>query len=180
MRNRGNLLFGLYRSAQGEVRQSLERELIKEMKHFGYAICAKKLRDRRPDIVNQAIQQALRAQSGFRGDSTFFTWYHHIVENLCSSYLRKKQQLAEVQLEEQADEKIAGEPTFEITPKLTLEFLTAKLKPRDQRIIRLKVEGYTDQEIAHRLGVGREQFRNRWQYIKRKIKYQIKGEKNAV
>src|SRR5581483_5116600 len=89
-------LFEKWRQSSGEQKELLLNELVKLLQRHAYAICWLKLGERRPDIVNQAIWQAIKAADGFKGESSFSTWFHAIVKNLCNSSLRHKQRHSKI------------------------------------------------------------------------------------
>lgn len=48
------------------------------------------------DLAQEAFIKIYRSLSTFRGESSFNTWLHHVVANVCRDYLRKQQRRIQV------------------------------------------------------------------------------------
>jgi len=104
------------------------------------------------DVVQEAFLRALKAQQGFRSESSVPTWLHAIVVNVSIDVLRQRQR-REVGLP--VGEWRASRYSRDFTAALTLERAWRTLTRRQRTIWYLyAVEGFTHAEIASRLAIG--------------------------
>jgi len=103
------------------------------------------------DVVQEAFLRALKAQRGFRSESSLPTWLHAIVVNLSLDVLRQQQRRG-VQLP--AGEWRERGYSRDLTAAITLERAWRALTRRQRTIWYLySVQGFTHAEIASRLAI---------------------------
>ena len=104
------------------------------------------------DVVQEAYLSALKAQRGFRSESSVPTWLHAIVVNLSIDVLRQRQRRGvHLPVREWRDSGYSRD----FTAAITLERAWRTLTRRQWTIWYLHtVEGFTHAEIASRLAVG--------------------------
>lgn len=161
-----NELFAAWRSADPENRADLEVELVKALRKHATALCWTFLGENVPEVVDTAVMQAILYSHNFRGDALFSTWFYHVVNNQCKSYLRKKivARRREVALDEDGMYPApASEPDFDVAREIE------RLAPLDQKIVALKKEGLSEQEIAQTLAINWRTVNRRWDRLKKKL-----------
>lgn len=141
-----------------------------ETRNYVYAVAMKYVRDEdaAADVAQDAMLLAHRHRDSFRGDARFTTWLYRITATTALMYLRRKRRLArEVPasgstdedgtsvLESRPDghaspeEEVAGDELF-----ARVRARVARLGAKYQPIFWMRyLEGYTETEIAERLGL---------------------------
>lgn len=164
-----NAVFALWRMEEDPKRkEELQGMLIKLLTKHGYAVCWQMLQEHRPDVVNGAIHRTLASAKDFRADSKFSTWYQAIVKHACMSVLRRKIKDRNTLAPEEEAEGIQASGDIEVS--ILLEELVRKAPVEDQKFVRLKFEGYSDEEIAKELGLEAKQIRKKWFHLKRRLR----------
>jgi len=82
----------LVRRAQADDTRATE-ELIRRYQQKAYAIVARMCDDdeqEAQDLTQEAFLRAFRNLKGFRGKSSFYTWFYRVVVNTCLDGRRKK------------------------------------------------------------------------------------------
>lgn len=124
-----------------------------------WAVALRTMRD--PDDAADAVQDALvnayRAVSTFRGDAEVSTWLHRIVVNACLDRLRRARPTAELPDDDaMADTQLAVAPdeVSRLEDRLRLRAALDAL-PQAQRlaVLLVDVEGFSITETADLLGV---------------------------
>lgn len=100
------------------------------------------------DCITDSIIDILKGISNFKGESLFSTWVTSLTLNVCYHAQQEVIDRNEVPL----NENQSNDPIFSLDNKLTMKTLIQKLAPEDQELIRLKLEGYENQEIAEKFG----------------------------
>jgi RNA polymerase sigma-70 factor (ECF subfamily) len=167
MEREEDLVFARWRESQREGKQELEQELVRLLQRHAHAVCYLMLREHRPDLVNQAILQALRAEESFRGDSKFSTWFHAIVRNACLNVLKQKQARRETSLDDCPELSVENSEAQE--SRMDIEHLLEDLSERDKALVQYKIEGLGPSEIAVKLGIRPDDVRKRWMETKQRL-----------
>lgn len=141
-------------------------ELLRLLRRHAFAVCWIKLKEKRPDIVNQAVWRVLQEGDTFKGDSAFSTWFQAIVQNMCTDTQRSGARKAEVSIEG------LNLPATKsgIEAKIELQQLSKGLKARQQMLVKLKLKGLNDAEIGRVLGINELAVRHSWTRTKEKIR----------
>lgn len=145
-------------------------DLVTELRRHAFSVCWQRVPDHRDEfggIVNASIWRAVSKSGSFRGDARFGTWFHRIVLNECNRVLRGKQDNPEESLE-----TITEELGTEADPEKTILFreLVEGLGAEDQRLIALRLGGYSEEEIASRLGITGNAVGVRWSRLKERMR----------
>jgi RNA polymerase sigma-70 factor (ECF subfamily) len=110
--------------------------------------------DRAEDVTSQVFLKALRGLPGYRSGS-FRGWLYRIARNAIADSYRRQPPVA-------AGEALAGQPAPEPGPlalteareaREELQRIINRLSGTQQAIIRLRLDGYSGQEIADQLGM---------------------------
>ena len=147
---------------------NLSPELGDEERNYVYAVAMKYVKDEEAaaDIAQDALLLAHRHRGSFRGDSRYSTWLYRIAATTALMYLRKKRRRAlelfspasndeeafpdHANLDELGpDEEVAGREALQLIRRRLGE-----LGDKYERIFWMRyLEGYTETEIAERLGL---------------------------
>ena len=157
----------LVRSAQrGDMKafEQLVRTWEKQVYNMAFSACGS--REDAADISQEVFLRLYRALPGFRGDSSFSTWLHRIVANICLDFLRKKARMREeplIILREDGSEALCDLPDVRYSPETELEKRQLReavnralltLTPEHRMIVVLReLEGLTYEEIAEALSL---------------------------
>ncbi|HEY3357921.1 MAG TPA: sigma-70 family RNA polymerase sigma factor [Polyangia bacterium] len=138
-----------------------EREFV-----YGVALKYLKNEEDAQDVTQEALILAHRHREKFRGDSRFTTWLYRIAATTALMHLRKQRRRPPpLPMASSADGEVTdldpatAEPSAEerLTAAQQLARCDASLMemgPRYREVFRLRfVEGYTEDEIAERLGL---------------------------
>jgi RNA polymerase sigma-70 factor, ECF subfamily len=106
------------------------------------------------DAVQDALLNAFRRASSFRGNAAVTTWLHRIVVNACLDRMRQSASRPSVAWAEEFDPPSSGsDPGTRAAIRLDVEAALATL-PDDQRVavVLVDMEGYPVAEVAQLLG----------------------------
>jgi RNA polymerase sigma-70 factor (ECF subfamily) len=134
--------------------------------NFVHGVVMRYLRDEQEaaDVTQEALLRAFSHQDGFRGDSRFTTWLYRIAATTSLMHLRQRRRArvnvpaepVESELREDPDHPQASPEDLSVCAE-TARHCAATLAQMDVRyheVFRLRfLEGHTDQEVAHRLGI---------------------------
>lgn len=118
------------------------------------------------ELITDIVTKAFERESQFRGDSKFTTWFYRLAYNTTLHAIGKEHRRREWSLESFPEMGATMEPELAIY----LEQLSKLLQPRDQMILRGKLVGSTDEELAAELGLELEGLRSRWKRLKRLLR----------
>ena len=108
------------------------------------------------DLTQEVFLQVHRKLGSFRGESAFPTWLHRVAVNTVLMHLRRKCNLLEEPMSEEATEGRARQSGEEVElnlDRIHLERSIAALPPGYRSVFVLHdVEGYDHQEIADLVG----------------------------
>ena len=148
----------------------LSPNLGEQERAFVFAVAMKYVKDEEAaaDVTQEALLSAYRHRDQFRGDSRYSTWLYRVAATSALMYLRKRRRLARellipihptdddatpvLQLADPAptpEERVAASQVFTIIDK---KLAGLGEKYRDIFWLRFR-EGFTEPEIAHRLGL---------------------------
>jgi RNA polymerase sigma factor (sigma-70 family) len=167
-----NAALAAFQAATDFNRPELENELIQSLEHYATRIVAIKLHDSRPEIVNQAVQMALAQLSDFKGTSKFSTYFFTIVQNLCFGELRRKIESKETLFSDLVEHKVEGLASYELDgdERMIIDRICKTLSKDDNLLLQLKMEGYTNAEIALRLSSTASAIESRWRRLCKKLR----------
>ena len=173
-----NLVFEAWREATDEDKPKYLPKLVRLLQQHAYAVCWQRLGEKRKDLVNDAVWQALNKSNGFRGDSQFSTWFQTIITNLCNGALRKKEQRAEVSIEDLSHTELLEfekHTSYEMPlDNLLMEQALKGIVGEEREIVDLKMKGMTNEEIAKELELQLSQVKTLWLRLKLRIKENLK------
>lgn len=106
------------------------------------------------DLLSETFVNAIKSIENFRGQSSVKTWLFSIARNLWIQRLRKEKHTVEYNdlLELYVSDSIADRLITVETAKRFKELLIQK-DERTQRIVNMRVEGYSFKEIAHEVNI---------------------------
>lgn len=161
-----NVVFAQWKSAPADEKVKYLPRLLRLLRAHAFAVCWIKLKENRPDIVNQAVWRVLSRKDEFEGKSSFSTWFQAIVQNLCTDVHRTNVRKAEVTIEG------LNLPATKsgVEAKIELEQLSKGLKDRQKLLVKLKLKGLNDAEIGRVLGINELAVRHSWTRTKEKIR----------
>lgn len=162
-----NVVFNQWKNAPEDEKQKYVPHLLRLLRRHAFAVCWIKLKEQRPDIVNDAIWRVMQQAGNFKGESSFSTWFQAIVQNLCTDSQREVGRQKEVGLEEVGDVAVTRNG---VEAKIELEQLTKGLKARQKLLVKLKMKGLNDEEISKILGMQELAVRHSWGRVKEKIR----------
>jgi len=87
-RSADNLLIEQFRSGDNRAFEEIVRRYRDKAHGLAYHLLGN--REDAEDISQEAFVIVYRKISGFRGESSFQTWFYRIVVNLCHSHLRRR------------------------------------------------------------------------------------------
>jgi len=120
------------------------------------------------DAIGEAICHIWGMLPNYKPDlGTFSTWAGTIIKNKLVDYFRRNKRRNEIGLSEGM---AAYEPHRNIDDKLTLKQLISKLSKEDQRFVKMKLERYTDEEVAQSFNKNIQWVWNKWHRLKNKMK----------
>jgi len=152
-----NELYQQWQDAAPESKEECLAKLVAALRVYAKKIIWIRLQKSVPELEAKAIWQAIH--SPFREDSKFTTWYHVILRNLCMDYLRDKlRHSVEVPLEE---ESLTGELENETIARMDFQKAAKQLGVEENKLLKLLVDGYTEEEIAELEGVSHQQINRR-------------------
>lgn len=136
-------------------------------REFVYGVAMKYLKDEEEarDVTQDAMLLAYRHKDSFRGDSRFTTWLYRIAATTALMHLRKRRRSPQVLApNSNDDENLQAEPrSNEPSPEEmsssseAMEQCERSLSVMGEKygnIFRMRfLEGYSESEIAHRLGL---------------------------
>jgi RNA polymerase sigma-70 factor (ECF subfamily) len=135
-----------------------EREFV-----FGVAMKYVKDEEEARDVTQDAMLLAFRHRASFRGDSRFTTWLYRIAATTALMHLRKRRRSPQV-MQPVDDEQLLAEPrSTQPSPEefssssesmALCERSLATMGDKYGNIFRMRfLEGYSESEIARRLGL---------------------------
>ena len=102
----------------------------------------------------------------------FSTWVYTVTYNTCldmrRSHLQRKEQILP-----DWDGDVSLKPKY--IGRLFLESLVAKLSIEEQRLVKYKIEGYENEDIAQELNLAVQTVKNKWGLVQHKLRTQRGG-----
>ncbi len=134
------------------VRQSHSRELAEEIAHYTWIA-----------VINQA--------ASYRPKANFSTWLFRIAYNKLIDHWRKSNG-STISLVEELSEQFGmpGDPAIEQLELTDLLESLNRLSADQRPALLLKIEGFSQREIAHITNTGQETVKSRLRYAKRHLK----------
>jgi RNA polymerase sigma factor (sigma-70 family) len=173
-----NIVFEEWKAAidQGE-RETLMKKLQRLVESHALAVSWMILKDRRMDIANAALEAVLRQIPKFQGKSKFSTWTESIMRNICNRELKKI-------IPRKNDVSLSGDggPEVELEVKphgdevlSRLQFLEIKnrVDEDDQKLLQMKLDGFSMHEIGRELGLQECSARARWSRLRKRLREEM-------
>ncbi len=146
---------------------------------FGLALRVLRDEEQARDVVQDAFLKAYGALDRFEGRSSFYTWLHRIVMNLCLDRKRRERSSRRVEWSEEVEREAEADPESP-EPELALERAElraqlaqalAGLSEDARRTLELReIEGLSYQEIAECLGVPKGTVMSRLHTARRRVR----------
>ncbi len=167
-----NAALTVYRAATDSTRPALEQALIQSMEHYATRIVSKTLKDNRPDIVNHVVQMAIAQLEEFKGTSKYSTYFYAIAQRACFEELRRKINNRETPFSDLEPEQVEGLAHYELDgdSRMMLDDICKTLSAQEQLLINLKLQGYTNGEIAQLRGSTPTAIASRWGRLRSKLR----------
>ncbi|MFM7218342.1 MAG: RNA polymerase sigma factor [Bacteroidota bacterium] len=132
------------------------------------------------DVTQNVFVKAWKALSGFRGESSFYTWLYRIATNECLSFLRERKRRALISLEDveyQLADKLASDPLYSGDRiQLALQQAVMKLPPQQRLVFTMKYfENKKYEEIAEVLGLKVGGLKASYHHAVKKIEKSLQG-----
>ncbi len=143
---------------------------------YGFALRLLRDEAEAEDVVQEVWVRAVRKLGGFRWRSALSTWLVGIVHNLCRERLRSRSRREA----REAREALVPVPVLVAAPlgglRVDLERAIALLPDRCRAVLMLHdVEGWTHQEIGHRLGIAAGTSKSQLSEGRRRLRTWLKG-----
>jgi len=123
-----------------------------------------------PDVYEEAIGKTFikifaSLNTVDLNKGSFFSWVTAIAQNTCYNISRdnRNEKLTPF------DETSYGAKYTPIENRLYVKRLISQLEPSDKVLVRLKLDGFEDSEVAENMGLTLSTVKNRWKRIKMKI-----------
>ncbi|WP_432408886.1 RNA polymerase sigma factor [Wukongibacter sp. M2B1] len=114
------------------------------------------------DMAQEALIKVFRSLKGFRGDSSFSTWFYRIVTNKCIDAIRKMKKVKTISLDKEfegengnynieiADNKYLPDKLYEVKEKKELVQTALKRVPEKYRTVLVlrDIQSFTYEEIS--------------------------------
>jgi len=160
------------------------RELVERSQGRAFGLALRVLRDEEQarDVVQDAFLKAYASLDRFEGRSSFNTWLHRIVMNLCLDRKRRERASRRVDWSEEVERDVPAdsESPSEPDPGVALERselrtqlsrAIAQLPEDARRTLELReIDGLSYQEIAASLGVPKGTVMSRLHYARRRVR----------
>jgi len=149
---------------------------------FGLALRVLRDEEQARDVVQDAFLKAYGALDRFEGRSSFYTWLHRIVMNLCLDRKRRERSARRVEWSEEIEREVEADPEAPETPLPERALERAELRaelaraiaalPEDaRRTLELReIDGLSYQEIAECLGVPKGTVMSRLHYARKRVR----------
>ena len=166
-----------------------EIQFTEKEREFVYGVTMKYLKDDEEarDATQDAMLLAFRHRDSFRGDSRFTTWLYRIAATTALMRLRKRRRSPQVlssstrddetpQTEPRANEPSPEEMSSSSEVIANYERNLASMGDKYGNIFRMRfLEGYSESEIAHRLGLNVSTVKTRAYRARTFLKRQLSG-----
>lgn len=119
------------------------------------------------DIVSISLVEVFKNINAFTGESKFSTWVGSIVRNVISDFYKAQARYPEEEIKDQQD---YGETVAQSDRNILLKQVLNKLEGDDKLLITLEIAGYSDEEIATRMGLTLGQLRMKLHRLRLKLK----------
>ena len=160
------------------------RVLVERHQSRAFGLALRVLRDEEQarDVVQDAFLKAYGALDRFEGRSSFYTWLHRIVMNLCLDRKRRERSSRRVEWSEEIEREVEADPESASAPEPALALERAELRaqlaqaiaslPEDaRRTLELReIDELSYQEIAEALGVPKGTVMSRLHYARRRLR----------
>lgn len=148
-------------TSSDESLYNLQRAVIKQAMGIVYLI----LRQDRKDIAGEAAARVIMELSQFNRKSKFSTWSHRIIKNYVFDIKRQMVAKKEVEIEESLSYQ--GDTGYD---KVLRDDIIKQFSGKEQTILKMKLDGYTGEEIAQMTELSTGGVKMRWKRIQEQIK----------
>lgn len=119
------------------------------------------------DLVQEVFVKVWESLAKFKGNSQVSTWIYRIAVNTCLMRLRKKKRyLFQGELQNEVVAENEGQSSIKEQQFKKMYQCIAKLSSTNKSIILMELEGLSQKEIAHVMGMKHEAIRTRIHRIK--------------
>ena len=179
-----NIVHAKYVQATDPIeKEALLNELLKLLEKHTIAVCCKKSRDKRMDLVNEALMAIYRYLHTFehRDGAKFSTWAHQIIERVCGRGMRKTiedrprwQQFVEgvIPTNDDGELFIPSDPREEekVHMKIMLDKMDESLTDENEcKLFEMARDGASGKEIADAFGITENAARGRKMRLEKKL-----------
>lgn len=164
--NPENVLYEAWKNAPDpQTRQSVEQDLLPLLRTHASKVCWMVLHSNQPHLVNEIVDDTIMDLAKFQGNSQFSTWFHARATYRCRTEWRVWTRRKECT----NGGEVAG---IVVDPTLRLELrqLIEQLSPRDRSIVDLKLEGYSNAQVAKRLDYTCNRIDQLWRELRSTLK----------
>lgn len=129
------------------------------------------------ELTSEVFLEAVKSIAGFRGKSSVKTWLFSIARHRWFSYLRQKQR--QPVMEPLEEYLTVDDPEKRIVNRATVERLQELLSQepeRSQRVVAMRLEGYSFYEIGQTLGISENSARVIDYRVKTKLRKKLMEE----
>lgn len=169
-----NALVEKWQKAPAELRFELEQELAKALIRHAAKVCHLQIGFVAASLCNYCAYLAIQQlkDGKFRHESKFTTWFEAIVRRRCTEHLLGKIKHQKV-IQPSADGSLpdVAAPTYAHEAREQVEKLREGLEKDERKLFDLKLQGYTDVEIAEALGLRRNAVKVRWQRLVERLRH---------
>lgn len=164
--------------ATGENLDATAEHLFRLMRRYAGWMVWSMLHRHDPQLVTDIVELAfLRAQT-FEGTSTFGTWFFSLARNQVLKDIRDRRMHRETFLEDMLEEPVAPSH-LPSDDRQTVDYLLEQLRgTEDFKLVQLKLWGYTEEEIAKKLGWTPNQVKWKWRRCRKRSR-EILGDRDA-
>lgn len=137
----------MYRYRDGKLPPKEHQILWQVMERVAQARVEKIFHWRDPELIGNAVSEGILNLPNFKGDTRVLGWYLKTIDNLCRNALTQRSQRSEIEIGQLPENTFTTEIDWGL-----LEDVGGILQEDEKELLKMKLEGYTEAEIAKALG----------------------------